>query len=339
MKISELKQQIDIADVVGVFTELIPRGNKLQARENPIREEKTSSFFVYRDTQKWFDFGSGEGGDVIDFIENIMNLDKAGAISFLQEKYHHGHDEFRPLPQVKPRPTKKDNNSLLAQLEIRAQKYLSGPPRWGYFELEIEEVEGQIRIEEVIRVAPVFGKLFEGSIIPTDRKFASYLFGKVVGYDKYYDCPVIILRDESEIVVDIVRYRPKMNGEEMSMKYLYLRNGEKPDSSYLFPLQAQMQKIMRHEKYCFVGEGLKNAINASLMGIPFISIEGAGTIRPGLINFLKSDRMKNIIMIGAFDGDEAGERAYKRMNDQIPMVNKFAFDSGEDFTDFLRGWR
>ncbi len=97
-----------------------------------------------------------------------------------------------------------------------------------------------------------------------------------------------------------------------------------------------MQKIMKSEGYCFIGEGLKNAINASMMGIPFVSIEGAGNVKPELIEFLKSPRMTGISLIGSFDGDAAGETAYKKINKQIPMDNQFTFDSGVDFADWLK---
>lgn len=200
--------------------------------------------------------------------------------------------------------------------------------------LDVEGVE-----TKVVRVAPYLEKLFEGCLIPTDEKYAKYLFSEVIGYDNYFDCPVIIIRDEGERVVDIVRYRPYREGFEDLPKYLYTKNTEKPNSNYLFPLQAQMMKIMRDQDYCFVGEGLKNAINASLLGIPFISIEGAGNIKPELIDFLKSERMKNILMVGAFDGDSAGERAYKKINVQISMDNEFDFNSGIDFAEYLKELR
>ena len=192
-------------------------------------------------------------------------------------------------------------------------------------------------INEVVRVSPVFEKLFEGHLIPTDRRFADYLFSRVIGYDSYFDCPIIILRDEDEKVVDIIRYRPHREGKALDMKYLYLRNTDKPDSNYLFPLQAQMQKIMFSSGYTYVGEGLKNTINASILGIPFISTESASNIKPELISFLNSDRMKDIIMIGAFDGDRAGERAYKKLKKEVPILNnKFDFNSGIDYSDYLK---
>jgi hypothetical protein len=65
---------------------------------------------------------------------------------------------------------------------------------------------------EVIRVAPYLSQLFEGYLLPTEEKFAKYIFSKIIGYDSFFDCPVIIIRDESENVIDIVRYRPFREG-------------------------------------------------------------------------------------------------------------------------------
>ena len=48
--------------------------------ENPLRSEKTSSIHVRTDApSRWHDFGSGDGGDLIDFLEAAENLDKESA--------------------------------------------------------------------------------------------------------------------------------------------------------------------------------------------------------------------------------------------------------------------
>ena len=340
MKIQEIKDQIDIVEVVGIYTELQGRGNRLRAKVNPIRDG--GDFDVYQDTQKFYDQGTGEGGDVVDFIQKVENLSRSEAVSFLLEKYISGSNIVAPrsIPRLKAKPIKKDNDLLFAQLEKKANAYLQAQVPKGTLNLNrltaekysIVEVNG----ENDVRVAPVFEKLLEGYLLPTDEKYAEYLFSRVIGYDSYFHCPVIVIRDESERVVDIVRYRPQREGFTDLPKYLYTKGSEKPDSSYLFPLQAQMQLIMRDQGYCYVGEGLKNAINASMIGVPFISIESAGNIKPELIRFLQSDRMKDIVKIGAFDGDKAGESAYKRVGAEILMSNEFDFNSGTDFAEYLK---
>ena len=339
--IEHIKSHIPILDVAENYTEFTGGGNRLRAKINPIRDG--GDFDVYQDTQKYYDHGTGESGDVIDFIQIVEKIDRNAALTFLSEKYLNGVDlksnYTKPIPQNKP--VKKDNDKLLAQLETQASKYLQASHKryknkWGYMTLDVDGVKN-----EVVRVAPYLEKLFEGYLIPTDEKFAKYLFDRVIGYCEYFNCPAIIIRDESETVVDIIKYRPEREGKPLLQngklrKYHNLRSVDTPDNKHLFPLQAQMQMIMKAEGYCFVGEGLKNALNASMMGIPFISIEGAANIKPELIEFLKSGRMKDIVMIGAFDGDGAGEKAYKIMNEQIPMTNKFSFDSGTDFADWLK---
>ncbi len=316
-----------------------------------IREEKTPSTTIRPADLYIKDHGGDFGGDVFDLLKQFHSMDDKKAKAYVMNFLGLSDDtDAVPIKRKisKPMTMPKDNQKLMAALAIKANKYLFASPqrvicgkghpvsKWGYFTLEIEDKDGKIKIDEVIRVAPVFEKLFEGHIVPTDKKFAKYLFDKVIGYDPYFNCPVIIIRDESEKVVDIVRYRPERDGKPLDMKYLYTKSEEKPDSVYLFPLQAQMQRMMIDQGYCYVGEGLKNAINASMQGVPFISIEGAGSIKPALIKFLQSDRMKSIVMIGAFDGDTAGERAYKKINAEIPMDNEFDFTSGIDFAEYLK---
>jgi len=46
--------------------------------------------------------------------------------------------------------------------------------------------------------------------------------------------------------------------------------------------------------------------------------------------------MKNIVIIGAFDGDKAGESAYKRIITEIAMSNEFLFNSNTDFAEYLK---
>lgn len=50
---------------------------------SPFRPEKTPSFYVNDEKGTFYDFGGGEGGDVIRFIELIEGLDFKGALAHL----------------------------------------------------------------------------------------------------------------------------------------------------------------------------------------------------------------------------------------------------------------
>ena len=46
----------------------------------PFHEEREGSFTVYGDTERWYCFGCGEGGDVLDFLQRIEGLSLPEAI-------------------------------------------------------------------------------------------------------------------------------------------------------------------------------------------------------------------------------------------------------------------
>ena len=52
----------------------------------PFHGEKTPSFTLYPDTESFYCFGCGAGGDVITFIKRIENLDYINAVRFLADR-------------------------------------------------------------------------------------------------------------------------------------------------------------------------------------------------------------------------------------------------------------
>ena len=73
--IAKLKR-LDIADVAARFTSLEGRGNRLKGR-CPLHQERTASFYVYVDTQRWRCYGScAEGGDIIDLMRRLGDQGK-----------------------------------------------------------------------------------------------------------------------------------------------------------------------------------------------------------------------------------------------------------------------
>ena len=69
--IARLKALLDIITVASRFTELTGSGDKLKGR-CPLHEEKTASFFVYADSQRWRCYGAcASGGDVIELLQRL----------------------------------------------------------------------------------------------------------------------------------------------------------------------------------------------------------------------------------------------------------------------------
>lgn len=83
--ILELKQNNSIDSVMSSYVSL-----KRQGRNSvclcPFHSEKSPSCVIYNDTDSFFCFGCGAGGDVITFIMKIENLDYVEAIRFLADR-------------------------------------------------------------------------------------------------------------------------------------------------------------------------------------------------------------------------------------------------------------
>lgn len=68
---------LDIAQVAGKVTTLTGTGNRLKAR-CPLHKEKTASFYLYLDTNRWRCFGAcADGGDVVDLIQRLRRQEQA----------------------------------------------------------------------------------------------------------------------------------------------------------------------------------------------------------------------------------------------------------------------
>ena len=83
--LTELRSRADIESTISSYVNL-KRAGRISKGLCPFHGEKTASFTVYPDTQSYYCFGCGNGGDVITFIRNIENLDYIDAVRFLADR-------------------------------------------------------------------------------------------------------------------------------------------------------------------------------------------------------------------------------------------------------------
>ena len=81
----ELRDNNDMVSVAQSYVELKRAGHTYSCR-CPFHSERTPSFHVYPDTQSYYCFGCGAGGDVVTFIRQIENLDYMEAVRFLAQR-------------------------------------------------------------------------------------------------------------------------------------------------------------------------------------------------------------------------------------------------------------
>lgn len=95
---------------------------------SPLRNERTPSFKVNTERNQWYDFGSGEHGDIIDLVCTLHRCTISGAIRFLSGAKQVAHQEFsfggerkiyeRKLEILSAQPL--SNPNLLRYLAARA---------------------------------------------------------------------------------------------------------------------------------------------------------------------------------------------------------------------------
>ncbi len=83
--LDELTARSDIADVVGSYVALTPKGGNLFGL-CPFHNEKTASFSVNTGKQIYYCFGCHKGGGVINFIMDVENLSFPEAVEFLAKR-------------------------------------------------------------------------------------------------------------------------------------------------------------------------------------------------------------------------------------------------------------
>ena len=114
--IHDVSSANDIVDVISSYVVLKKTGRNM-AGLCPFHQEKTPSFSVSPEKQFYHCFGCGVGGNVIDFIMRIENLDFVETIKFLAERAH------IPIEEQKSTDRGGSKKELIYQMNKEAAHY------------------------------------------------------------------------------------------------------------------------------------------------------------------------------------------------------------------------
>jgi len=340
--VDEIKNRLDIVDVIGGYIKLKKAGKDYRAL-CPFHSEKTPSFFVSPSKQIWHCFGCGAGGDMFSFVSQMEGVEFADALRTLAQKA--GVTLRRQDPQLKSQRSKfyeiceeaaeffeenlKNNKAVLDYLKNRGilpntiKEFRIGyaADSWNYLYNHLTSLG--YKVEDIEKA---------GLIIKSQNKY----------YDRFRNRIMFPIGDISGQVIGFTgRIFPTQGGAGKGDASVakYVNSPETlifNKSQVLYPLDKAKVEIRKGDS-CIVVEGQIDVIMSHQAGIKN-AVATSGTA-------LTSDHLRIIKrytdnLLLAFDPDRAGEEATKK---GIGMAQGAEFnvgviilDKGKDPADIIK---
>ena len=123
--LDELKSRHPLGDVVEAAG--VPLRGRGRVRQGvcPFHDEAEGSFTVYADTERYYCFGCGRGGDVLDFIQDVEGLSLPEAIQRLG-----GAAGLAPRPAARPKAQLKPRRATVEAVPQRDPTLLTAALRF-----------------------------------------------------------------------------------------------------------------------------------------------------------------------------------------------------------------
>jgi RecA-family ATPase len=303
--LEQLKRSISIVELAKLYGAEPKResGRAIPCRHNPLREEKTSSLFLYADTNTWSDMGDRSGGSVIDFVMQADGLSVSEAIKKLENM---SGIEPRTVPAYTPERSFTAPNVIMKIWNMQK---------------EISMDNGR---DELLAIAPeyVFNE--------TDDESLKRFFD-VVKLEKQTHVAFVLLRDTmgEPRSIRYRRYTKKddLTGEAEEKKWYAL-----PGTQTNFPYVS----IINDDDFVLIVEGTHDYVSAVLAGYNVIALPHAN-------HKLDQELIKNRICIFMDDDDgKDSMRALfdeaacaKVWFDHSQFKKKHRIKKAKDFSDYL----
>jgi len=337
--IDEIKNRMDIVDVVGDYLTLKRSGSSYKAL-SPFTNEKTASFYVVPSKGIFKDFSSGKGGDCITFVMEVDGLSYLEALKYLAKKYGVEIIEEEQSDEAQEAQNKRDSlyillnfakesfQELLWESEEGKSIGLSYFKERGFTDESIKDFELGYTLSEwdhLLKTATAKGYrqelLEEAGLIVVKEE------GKV--YDRFRNRVIFPIHNVSG---KVVAFGARMLGKDKKQpKYINSPETELYNKSRILYGLFQAKQDIRKEDNVYLVEGYTDVISMHQTGIKNVVSSSGTALTEEQIKLLKR-YTENVTVI--FDGDAAGIKASIRGIDMLLEgglnVRAVALPEGED---------
>lgn len=348
--IDRVRERARLDRIVGEYVTLRPAGTGSLKGLCPFHDEKTPSFTIRAQVGLWHCFGCGAGGDVIDFIMRIHNLDFLEAVEFLaaqvgvELQYEKGgvYRQNDNPPQVR-RQTLLEIHKIAEEFYREQYASPSGQIARDFLaQRQFSNAEtSQFGVGYSLPEWDSLARLLRGRGFTEMQLAASGLFveGRRGLYDRFRGRLMWPIRDLTGATIGFGAR--KLDEAEDSPKYLNTPETQiYHKSSVLYGLDLA-RKTISQQRQIVVVEGYTDVMAAHCAGVTNAvatcgTAFGAGHVQ--VIRRLLADRFDGAAklslengnqysgeVIYTFDGDEAGMKAARRayMEDQAFAARTF----------------
>jgi len=340
--VDEVKAAADMVSVVSARSPLRKAGARYVGR-CPFHEERTPSFSVNAVDKLYYCFGCGAKGDLITFVRETEQLDFAGAIEWLADRFNVQIEYEETSPEQDARRRRRER--LLEVLEAAAsfyERYLWDSQAGS---LARDYLAGRGLGEEVCRqyrlgLAPGGSTLTRKALergFTRDELLAAGL-GNRRGNDYFFGRLLFPLADARGRVLGF-QARKLREDDPLKAKYVNSPEGELfRKGDVLYGLDRARAAIAKQERAVVV-EGNTDVLALSQAGIePVVASMGTALTERQLKEL---SRLTNRVWL-CFDGDAAGETATLRGMELAAAqgldVRVVALPAGFDPADLAEGF-
>lgn len=343
--IDEIKNRIDIVDVIGDFLTLKKSGANYKAL-SPFSNEKTASFYVVPAKGIFKDFSSGKGGDAVRFVMEHEGMSYPDALRYLAKKYN-----------VELNETKQSDEFLAQQSEREGLYVLMNFAKEFYKDKLLNSEEGQSIGLSYFRERGFndrdIQKFELGYSLDGWEYFSKEAISKGYSKELLEKTGLVVKRDDGSsydrfrgrvifpvhnLSGKVIAFGARMLGKDKNQpKYVNSPETEIYHKSDVLYGLYQAKNIIRQKDNCYLVEGYTDVISMHKSDVQNVVASSGTALTMSQVQLIRRFT-ENVTVL--FDGDAAGIKAALRGIDMLLEtglnVRVVLFPDGEDPDSYSR---